>query len=327
MYIQQAYNSLHDTWRYLAGGVLIFLASQLGALPFVGIVMLKILSEDGDISILEDPNAVMTVLSPNLTLFLMLLSFAIGLAFLLGWVKLVHKQSFVSLTTSRKRIDWGRFAFGFGLIFVLTTVLTFLDYWGNPDDYVWQFDLVPFLVLTLIALVMLPLQTSFEEYLFRGYLMQGIGIMSRYRWIPLVITSVIFGGLHFLNPEVDQFGKVVMLYYIGTGFFLGIMTLMDEGMELALGFHAGNNIAAALLVTADWTVFQTNSLLKDISEPSAGSDVLVPIFIVYPVFLGIMAWKYKWTGWQQKLFGRIDPPPKPVEPVIIENDPNTLSED
>jgi membrane protease YdiL (CAAX protease family) len=210
---------------------------------------------------------------------------------------------------------------------VLTTVLTFLDYWGNPDDYVWQFDLVPFLVLTLIALVMLPLQTSFEEYLFRGYLMQGIGVMARNRWIPLVITSVIFGGLHFLNPEVDQFGKVVMLYYIGTGFFLGIMTLMDEGMELALGFHAGNNIAAALLVTADWTVFQTNSLLKDISEPSAGSDVLVPIFIVYPVFLGIMAWKYKWTGWQQKLFGRIEPPPKPVEVVIVENDPNTLSED
>ena len=30
---------------------------------------------------------------------------------------------------------------------------------------------------------------------------------------------------------------------------------MDEGMELALGFHAGNNLIIALMVTSDWTVF------------------------------------------------------------------------
>ena len=33
-----------------------------------------------------------------------------------------------------------------------------------------------------------------------------------------------------------------MIYYIGTGFLFGIMTLMDEGTELALGFHAANNL-------------------------------------------------------------------------------------
>jgi hypothetical protein len=32
----------------------------------------------------------------------------------------------------------------------------------------------------------------------------------------------------------------MFVYYIGTGLFLGILTLMDEGMELALGFHANN---------------------------------------------------------------------------------------
>ena len=119
-----------------------------------------------------------------------------------------------------------------------------------------------------------------------------------------------FGGLHFFNPEVDKLGPIIMIYYIGTGFFLGIMTLMDEGMELALGFHAGNNMIAAMLVTADWTVFQTESILKDISEPAAGFDVIVPVVIMYPIFLGIMAWKYKWTGWGEKLFGKVTPPPQ-----------------
>ena len=83
---------------------------------------------------------------------------------------------------------------------------------------------------------------------------------------------------------------------------------MDEGLELALGFHAGNNMVAALLVTADWTVFQTNSVFKDISDPSAGFDVLAPVLIVYPVFLLIMAWRYRWSDWQAKLFGAVLPP-------------------
>ena len=91
---------------------------------------------------------------------------------------------------------------------------------------------------------------------------------------------------------------------------LGIMTLMDEGLELALGFHAGNNLITAILVTADWTAFQTNSLLKDVSEPEAGWDVLIPVLVVYPIFLFIMAKKYKWKDWSYRLFGKIEEPEK-----------------
>ena len=146
--------------------------------------------------------------------------------------------------------------------------------------------------------------------------MQGIGVAAKNRWMPLFMTSVIFGGLHFFNPEVGKIGSIIMVYYIGTGFFLGIITLMDEGMELALGFHAGNNLVAALLVTADWTVFQTNSILKDVSDPTAGVDVLAPVLIVYPVFLLIMAWRYGWKDWTKKLFGTIE---APVELTIDES--------
>ena len=79
-------------------------------------------------------------------------------------------------------------------------------------------------------------------------------------------------------------------------------------MELSLGFHAGTNLIIALLVTADWTVFQTNSILLDLSDPGAGIEVVLPVFILYPLLLGIMAWKYKWTHWREKLFGKISPP-------------------
>ncbi|MGA8853620.1 MAG: CPBP family intramembrane glutamate endopeptidase, partial [Christiangramia sp.] len=48
------------------------------------------------------------------------------------------------------------------------------------------------------------------------------------------------------------------------------------------------------------------SIFKDISEPSAGWDVLIPVFLIYPLFLFIMARKYKWSNWKEKLFGKVE---------------------
>ena len=160
-------------------------------------------------------------------------------------------------------------------------------YYYNPENFVLNFKLVPFLILVTIAVIMIPIQTSTEEYVFRGYLMHGFGNLALNKWFPLLMTSIIFGGMHIFNPEVSKMGYIVLIYYIGTGLLLGIMTLMDEGMELSLGFHAANNLIGALLVTADWSVFQTNSILKDISEPSAGFDVILPVIVVYPILLFI----------------------------------------
>ena len=190
---------------------------------------------------------------------------------------------------------------------IVSTVMIGLGYMLEPENFEINFKLVPFLILFVIAIVLIPIQTSFEEYLFRGYLMQGIGAITKYKWIPLLITSLVFGLMHISNPEVDKLGPVVMIYYIGTGLFLGIMTLMDEGMELALGFHAANNLFTALLVTADWTAFQTHSVLKDLSDPqNAGiSDVIIPVFVIFPILLYIFSKKYNWISWHERLLGRV----------------------
>ena len=304
MFIQQAYKAKTDWWRYLIGIVLVFFAVIIGQIPFmIGLVM------ELGFDVLEmDQTQMLTVLEPNLSFFLLLLTYAAGLAGILLVIKFLHGQPLIEATTTRKKMDWGRFFFGFSIIALFTIIATVIDYNLRPDDFVWNFKPVPFLILALIAVVMVPLQTSFEEYLFRGYLMQGMGILARNRWFPLLMTSVVFGSLHLANPEVKQLGNIIMVYYIGTGLLLGIMTLMDEGMELALGFHAGNNLIGALLITADWTAFQTHSILKDVSEPIGGFDSVLPVIIVYPIFLFLMAKKYNWTNWKERLFGKVHPP-------------------
>jgi hypothetical protein len=317
MYIAQAFNVLHDWWRYLVGVIIVVFAVILGQLPFTGAVLYKAFQNGDGLSGLDEKK-MMTLLEPNLNLFLMLLSFAIGLVGLLIAVKYLHNQSITHLTTSRKRIDWSRFWFVFFLWGILSSGLVLVDYYMSPDDYVVNFKLVPFIILCIIAILLVPLQTSFEEYLFRGYLMQGIGVLAKNKWVPLITTSVVFGLLHIANPEVDKLGYVIMVYYIGTGLFLGILTLMDEGMELALGFHAANNLFTALLVTADWTAFQTHSVLKDMSDPETMGlgEIFVPVFVIFPILLFILSKKYNWTNWKDKLFGEVIEPQKEDYKII-----------
>ncbi|WP_431134458.1 CPBP family glutamic-type intramembrane protease [Psychroserpens mesophilus] len=387
MFINQAFKVKHDFWRYLIGSLLVLLASIIGQFPLLIAVVFKVMQNGGEG--LEDitEESMYSMLDANVFLFLMLLSFAAGFVGLFFAVKYLHKQTMTSIATSRSKLDWKRIWFTFVFWGVLSSGLVLLDYFYlSPENYMYNFEIKRFAILVVIAVALIPIQTSLEEYVFRGYLMQGFGTatkekhfpfafivsivfipllvilninysidtlfntgliagiflfvvllffilkkidffesktndslrnMCQRNWTPILITSVIFGGLHIANPEVGKLGYFIMIYYIGTGLFWGIMTVMDEGMELALGFHAANNLFTALLVTTDWTAFQTHSILKDIAEPELGMiDLIVPVFIMYPLLLIIFSKKYKWTNWKDKLFAPIEEPPKEDYKII-----------
>ena len=303
MFVEQGVTRENKFWKYIVGSLLIILASTVGQIPLLIAIVVKVFSEGKTMP--TSGEDLMKVVDSNLSLFLVLLSFAVAMVGFYFVITLFHKQTFLSVTTSRKKVDWKRILFSFTLWSIFTIVSTVYSYYSSPENFVINFQPIPFVILFFISIVFIPIQTSTEEYVFRGYLMQGFANLSKNKWFPLLMTSVIFGTMHIVNPEVSKMGYIIMIYYIGTGLLLGIMTLMDEGMELALGFHAANNLITALLVTSDWSALQTNSVLKDISNPAVGSDVILPIIIVFPLILIIMSKKYNWTNWKEKLTGKI----------------------
>ena len=304
MFIEQGIKPENKFWKYLLGSLLIFIASQIGSLPLVIAVGIKSF-KNGEMPTNTDD--IIKMLDPNLSLFLMLLMFVFGLIALYFVVKKLHNQTILSVTTSRKKVDWSRIFFSFSLWAIITIVSTLIAFYYGDGKLILDFNPEKFAVLAVIAIVLLPIQTTTEEYIFRGYLMQGFGNLAKNRWFPLLMTSVIFGTMHILNPEVSELGNIVLVYYIGTGLFLGIMTLMDEGMELALGFHAANNLIGALLVSTDWTVLKTYAIFKDTAEPSAGFEtIFLPVFIMFPIILFIFSKKYKWNNWKDKLTGNLN---------------------
>jgi hypothetical protein len=89
------------------------------------------------------------------------------------------------------------------------------------------------------------------------------------------------------------------------------MTLMDESIELALGFHLGNNLMAALLITSDFSALQTDAIFKysGVENPKDMlNEMIVTMAILYPTILFIFARRYKWANWREKLTGKISLP-------------------
>ena len=300
-FIAQAFTGKVKWHHYFFGTLLSFFIMQFGAFPLLFIR-----------DYANGSKANTATLNPgidnNLFLFLMIIPFAFGLFGLIIAIKKIHNLPFLKVLTARKQFDWRRTIIAFIAWFAISYTMIMIDYFISPEHYILNFKLIPFIILVFVSVMFIPFQSSFEEVYFRGYLMQGFGVITKYRVVALIITSTAFGLLHGANPEVAKLGNLLLIYYVITGFFFGIITLMDDGLELTLGLHAANNIFTALFVTTNWSVFQTDALFIDNSEPEMNWMLFVPLFLVYPLVLLWFSKKFAWKNWRQKLFGNVEIP-------------------
>ncbi|RAR70143.1 CPBP family intramembrane glutamic endopeptidase [Flavobacterium aciduliphilum] len=299
MYIEQALVGNNRWWR-----VLLTTLATAGIFIINFITYLLMPKEAVDASY-----DVMKSWPSSIALLVNLIPFVILLALLFTMVYTLHQRNILSLTTTRKQVDFKRIGFSLALVMGLNLASFAFSYACDSSTISWNFHPIPFLVLCLISIMLFPFQIGFEEFLFRGYLMQQIGILAKNKWVPLLITSVVFGVFHSANPEVAKMGFGVMFFYIGTGFLLGIMTLMDDGLELALGFHLGNNLIAALLVTSDFSALHTDALFKlsgKVPPSESLQEMVISMVVLYPIILLTFAKKYQWHHWKSKLFGTLN---------------------
>lgn len=292
-------NNLVSTYILTIALVLIAYAI-LGQIPMV--VDLAMHSEGLGKFKNEDVAGLAQHLGKNKFLVYLIIPFILSLIAIVLSVKVLHKRPILSVFTARSKFDWRRF---FSAFFIWGSImgafLTMAIF--SSDQITWNFNPETFIPLLFISLFLIPLQTTCEEVLFRGYLFQGFGMLYKKGWITVLVTGVLFGLLHSANPEVEKLGYGIMIYYIGTGLFLGLIALMDDGLELSMGYHAVNNIFAALILTNEWQAFQTDALFMDHNIPTFGRDSILTIILIQPLFLLLFSKMYKWKNWKGKLFG------------------------
>lgn len=291
----------NEFWHYLFGIVSAF----LGYLSFQLIMMVPLVTmainhgySMTDIS--ENPNILFNPekigINKSLLLALMMGMFVFTLLFLWLALKFVQKKPLSSIATGFEKIRWNRYFFSFGIWAVLILVLTLVSYLTSPEEIELRFDAGNFAFLLVVAIIFIPIQTATEELIFRGYLMQGFGLAFKNGIMPLIITSVLFGLMHASNPEAKAHGLLIMMpYYIFFGAFLGVLTLLDEGTELAMGIHCANNLMSSLLVCSKNSVLQTDAIFYTSSENPGGE--FITWIVMASICFFILFKKYKLSNW------------------------------
>lgn len=293
-------NGFNEWWMYFFGicaailGYFLFQLVMIFPLISMAVVNGITLNEiQVKPELLFDPEK--TGIDKNVLLALLFGMFVFAFLGLLLVIKKIHKKALISVVTAYDKVRWSRIFFGFGIWALLIVITTFIGYFLNPEEFTIQFHPSAFFTLLIVAIVLLPVQTGTEEILFRGYMVQGLSQIFKNGIIPLIITSLLFGAVHMTNPEAKTYGWLIMLpYYSAFGFFLGAITLLDEGLELALGIHCANNLVSSLLVTSPNGVLKTDAILLTAAE-HPGAEFVTWALMATITF--IIFWqKYRWKN-------------------------------
>lgn len=266
MILNQAFKGLNDWWRYLLGILIVIAAYGIGQIPLT-ILLFTTIGSNQDIGVdeLETFNKSMDFtllgIDKNLGFALLIMIFIFALAGLWLTVKYLHHKKIIDLITPNRPIDFKRILLGFGIWFLLGGMIELVSYFIAPEDYHFRWSGSSFFVLVLISLFLLPFQTAFEELFFRGYIMQGIVGMGYRKWVAILGSSILFGLIHSMNPEISKYGFLTMqVYYILAGVFLALVTVLDDSLELAIGIHTAINFIGATMITYEGSVLQTDTL-------------------------------------------------------------------
>lgn len=226
------------------------------------------------------------------TLAIDLLAFALVLFCLIVLIKIIHRRKWTEVINGTNHIRWSRLFQGFAFWGGMMLVGYLIDYISAPKSFVWQFDPEKFIPLFFISLLFI-FQTSCEELICRGYLAQGFASWTKSRWCALIFPSIIFALGHLSNPECTGYGYGIMIAsYTLTGLTFGLITILDDGAELAIGAHTANNMLGALLVNYKDSALPTDSLFY--TTQNNPYEVFIYNLILSIILIIIMARVYKW---------------------------------
>jgi len=241
-YLEIARTGKNDWWRYLISfpGILIvwIFGGVLLTLPFVFWVL-----GDGNPATTYDSTGFIGIPVVGNFILVMITFFPFIIATPLA-VRFIHTRPVQTLITAAPRVRWGRLLAGAAVWFVLAVVISVVESALYPGRYVLTLQPRALLVYAVFALLLIPIQTTAEEFFFRGYLLQWMGLILKNKWLLALINGVIFLLPHLANPEMSVSSNALLmaLGYFAFGFFAALITLQDNGMELALGLHAANNL-------------------------------------------------------------------------------------
>ena len=286
-YLEVAHQGRNEWWRYLISlPVILAVWFIVGSIPVV--LLMAYVSMDGDPGTGFSATG-FTGIPVTLEFIFTMSSFIPFLVGTLLAVRFIHARSLKTLVTGEVHIRWERIFAGAGAWLVIAALISTVESLLYPGRYVLTFQPAALLIFAVIALILIPIQTSAEEIFFRGYLLQWMGLRLKNKWLLSLLNGALFFVPHLANPEMAVDSLLIGLGYFVFGFFLALITLQDDGMELALGIHAANNLFAAIFANYTITALPSPALFTiQTLDPAYGLiSLAIGATVFYIVFFRV----------------------------------------
>jgi membrane protease YdiL (CAAX protease family) len=144
---------------------------------------------------------------------------------------------------------WRFFAWGFGVWLVVQTVLALIDFLIAPQGFALSAG-PGTLSLAAVAFAAILIQTFSEEFIFRGYMTQGLLLMLKKPWPTAFVSGLLFGSLHIANGIPQALNATVF------GIVCAVIAIRTGGIALSFGLHLANNYFGAVVVVSGSDVFK-----------------------------------------------------------------------
>jgi membrane protease YdiL (CAAX protease family) len=264
-FLDVARTGLNAWWRYVLGIVVIAVCWQLIG-PVVAMVLIAIADSVGLVS--EVNWGAFQTENPFVNFFAQNVTFPFAWLGIYVTIRYLHRRPIRSLVAANRPIRWRRIGLGAGVWFAIGVALSAVDVLQHPDLFRVTFAPGAWLTVVVLVLLLTPIQTTAEELVFRGYLLQATGLLTRQPLLLILPSSLVFAMVHAANPEFLANPLIGWLPYFTLGVLLVAATLRDDGSELAIGLHAANNIYAFVGVsTAGGTLVTAPVLTRLAFDP------------------------------------------------------------
>ncbi|WP_232383487.1 CPBP family intramembrane glutamic endopeptidase [Actinomadura violacea] len=258
---RMARTPLHRWWRPLAGSAAIVAAGMALAIAMmiVGVIIRVVVTGDAPDTTGSDSGTVFG--NPTADLAFNLASIAVFLPMALLAALLLQRRRPGTLASVAGRVRWRwlltccGLALGFCVVSYATSIVasSFLPDGSSGDEH-WV-GWGRFLPAAIVIILLVPLQSSAEEVVFRGWLLQAVGACTletrtgrvarafgtvlRTPWPGIVIGSAAFTSLHGYTGwgilDIFVFGAIAAWLATRTG-----------GLESGIALHVFNNLLAFL---------------------------------------------------------------------------------
>lgn len=274
-------------WKPLVSLVLLIgLMVPLSVLPVVLTVLYGVVSGAPDIGVWLDDQFSLEAVGPGAFLLgdLFLITF-IPAVLLSTWIVHRVRPGFVSSVVGRIRWRW--LLRSAAVLAPLLLVYLAISFLLDPPQSVRPADWV---VLLVMVLLLTPFQAAAEEYLFRGWIPQQLGV-----WLPsprvalVVATTVSAAAFAAAHGSPDPW---VLIDLVAFAVAASILTWRTGGLESAIALHAVNNVAIGVLVLTfgGWEE-------SFISAGTTGNPVAAVVaVVVQSAAVALVWWQARRTG-------------------------------